>query len=591
LGILRSGGPVRFRWGRCRPLIGLGLCLLVACRREHPDPPPTPTVSHAPLAPWTWHPLGGILVIEGEVEQATDLRLKGNTLNERRRVELGPVRWELLRPGPGEKAELRDAQDRLLAQWDFDAAPPVPESVAPKPSPKPEPKPLPKPEPKAPPKPEPKPLPKPEPKAPPKPEPKPLPKPEPKAPPKPEPKPLPKPEPKAPPKPEPKPLPKPEPKAPPKPEPKPLPKPEPKVPPKPEPKPLPKPEPKAPPKPEPKPLPKPEPKAPPKPEPKPLPKPEPKAPPKPEPKPLPKPEPKAPPKPEPKLLLKPEPKAAPEPAPAPEPKPAPRVEMPRLPDGRPWPGSGEALNLVRGPRNGQRVCLTFDGGSNAEEATVILDTLRSRGLHTTFFVTGEFIRKFPEVVKRIVREGHEVGNHTRTHPHFAPNGRRDPAWTKARIQEELLSTDQAFFQLMGRPLDPLWRAPFGEHTAEIRGWAEEIGYRHIYWSEGADTLDWATPQQRKLYRTGEAILDRLRDRMARKDGEGLIVLMHLGSERAEHDRPARRLGAFIDRAKAEGWTFVRIGDYLRELGKPAWDYRARTPLLSVETEGRRSAPR
>lgn len=430
---------LRFRQGQL--LVALGLCLLIACRREHPEAPPPPSVTHAPLAPWTWHPLGGILVIEGEVEQATELRLKGNTLNERRRVELGPVRWELLRPAPGEKAELRDGQDRLLAQWDFDAAPPA-LALTP-PQNKPEPKPVPKPEPK----------------------------------------------------------------------------------------PLPKVEPKA----------------------------------------LPKPVP--PPKPEPK------------------PQPAPRLEPPRTADGRLWPGSGEALNLVRGPRNGQRVCLTFDGGSNAAEATFILDTLRSRGLHTTFFVTGEFIRKFPEVVKRIVREGHEVGNHTRTHPHFAPNGRRDPVWTKARVQEELLSTDQAFFQLTGRPLDPLWRAPFGEHTAEIRGWAEEIGYRHIYWSEGADTLDWATPQQRKLYRTGEAILDRLRDRMARKDGEGLIVLMHLGSEREEHDRPARRLGAFIDRAKAEGWTFVRIGDYLRELGKPAWDYRARTPLLSVESDGRRSAPR
>lgn len=245
-----------------------------------------------------------------------------------------------------------------------------------------------------------------------------------------------------------------------------------------------------------------------------------------------------------------------------------------------WPGAGEALNLIRGPRSGQRVCLTFDGGSNAEEATTILDALKARGLHTTFFLTGDFIRKFPEQVKRIAREGHEVGNHTRTHPHLAPSGKRDPNWTRSRFQAELLDTDRAFFQLTGRPMDPLWRAPYGEHTAEIRSWAEEVGYRHVYWSEGADTLDWATPQQRKLYRTGEAILERLRDRMARKDGEGLIVLMHLGSERTESDRPSRRLGEFIDRARKEGWTFVRIGDYLRDLGKPAWDPARRARLLA-----------
>lgn len=277
-----------------------------------------------------------------------------------------------------------------------------------------------------------------------------------------------------------------------------------------------------------------------------------------------------------------EPSPEPKPQPLVQPKAQPRpeaVEAPRPSSGL-WPGAGEALNLIRGPRGGQRVCLTFDGGSNAEEATTILDTLKARGLHTTFFLTGDFIRKFPELVKRLVREGHEVGNHTRTHPHLAPNGKRDPAWTRARFQAELLDTDRAFQHLAGRPMDPLWRAPYGEHTAEIRAWAEEVGYRHIYWSEGADTLDWATPQQRKLYRTGEAILERLRDRMARKDGEGMIVLMHLGSERPEADRPSRRLGEFIDRARREGWTFVRIGDYLRDLGKPAWDPARRASLLA-----------
>ena len=209
----------------------------------------------------------------------------------------------------------------------------------------------------------------------------------------------------------------------------------------------------------------------------------------------------------------------------------------------------------------------------------VLDELKAHGIHTTFFLTGAFIRKYPDIVRRIAAEGHEIGNHTLDHPHMAPNYRRDPKWTKERFHQELIQADLLLLQLLGRPMAPYWRAPYGEQTAELRQWAEELGYRHVGWSEGADTLDWATPKQRKLYRTGDAILDRLRDRMERKDGDGLVVLMHLGSERPVQDRPARVLGPFLDQAIRDGWTFVTIGDYLRESGKPVWNPSHRLGML------------
>jgi peptidoglycan/xylan/chitin deacetylase (PgdA/CDA1 family) len=246
-----------------------------------------------------------------------------------------------------------------------------------------------------------------------------------------------------------------------------------------------------------------------------------------------------------------------------------------------WPGKGEALNLTQGSRGARRILLSFDGGSNSEGASEILDALKARGIRTTLFLTGTFIRKFPALVRRMAAEGHELGNHTTTHPHFAPGMVRDPKWTKERIQEELLSADRALVELLGRPMDPVWRAPYGEHTAEIRRWVEEIGYRHVGWSEGADSLDWATPKERKLYRSGDAVMQRLQARI-QKDGSGLIVLMHLGSDRDEHDRPSGKLGAFIDRAQAAGYTFVTASELLNGLGKPAWD---RTPRLALLQRG------
>ena len=244
-----------------------------------------------------------------------------------------------------------------------------------------------------------------------------------------------------------------------------------------------------------------------------------------------------------------------------------------------WPGMGEALNLTRGPGGQKRILLSFDGGSSAEVATEVLDLLKARGVHTTLFLTGAFIQRFPALVKRMAAEGHELGNHTMNHPHFAPGMKRDPKWTRERIQRELLDADAALVRLLGRPMDPFWRAPYGEHTAEIRRWAEELGYRHVGWSEGADTLDWAGPKDRRLYRSGEAIVARLEKRLGR-DGDGLIVLMHLGSARELGDRPTEGLGAFMDRARKEGWTFVSAGTILHDLGKPTWNSQQRLALLN-----------
>ncbi len=459
-----------------------GLLTLAACSRKTPPAPsssvstPTPNAeASVPLQPWTWHRLGGLLVVEGELAAPGELRLKGRYLDERRHAEFGPLRWEMYAPPAGEVAVLT-LNGHLISRWDFDAPPPelAPEVPSPAPAPAPAPAPISKPKPA--------------------------------------------------------PIPPPPPAA------KPAPKPSPR------PAPVPKPAPS--PKPTPKPAPKPA----------------------------------------------PAPRPAPKPAPAPAPKPPILVPRPAQNPARPsaapaastatgWPGAGEGLNLLRGPKGRHQICLTFDGGSSSEVAVDVLDALKVHGIHTTFFLTGAFIRKYPDIVRRIAAEGHEIGNHTLDHPHLAPNYRRDPQWTKERFQQELIQADALLLQLLGRPMDPYWRAPYGEQTAELRQWAEELGYRHVGWSEGADTLDWATPKQRKLYRTGDAILDRLRNRMERKDGDGLIVLMHLGSERPVQDRPARVLGPFLDQAIRDGWTFVNIGAYLRESGKPVWNPSHRVGML------------
>ena len=278
--------------------------------------------------------------------------------------------------------------------------------------------------------------------------------------------------------------------------------------------------------------------------------------------------------------------AWPQPQPLPIPS-VPPLPVSALPGAPPWAGAGEGFNLVRGPKSTQsgqrRMVLSFDGGSSDESAEEILDTLKSRNVRTTIFLTGAFIQKFPDLVRRMDREGHDLGNHTMNHPHFAPGMRRDAKWTKDKFQNELLSADFALYNVLGHPMAPYWRAPYGEQTRELREWAEEIGFRHVGWSEGADTLDWATSSEKSIYRNGDAVLERLHTRLSKRDSDGLIVLMHLGSGRTETDRPSKKLGAFMDRARQEGWQFVKVGDYLQDLHKPAWNPGSRLAMLEQKS--------
>ena len=532
------------------------LLVLAACgRTDRHTPAPTQAVAPFPAASdWSWHPMGGLAVIEGEVAEPTELILEGQSIKERRFAETGPVRWEFFRPPPGEAAVLRTSDGRVLARFEFSTAPSRP-TVAPAESGTPrlarQPGPATAVAPPA------------------------------------------------------------QPPAPAPPEARPpaiqaeahlrnLPVPsisqrksqawpEPSVPPEPPPRtwaearlrdlPVPTiPQRKSPTWPVP------------------VTPPEPPAPatrtearlgslpitPIPGRKPVTIPSAAEAPLSPLRRASKFSPVLAEPVAPVPaRPAPAPAsLGGPLAGPGQAWPGMGEALNLTRGPAGNKRILLSFDGGSSAEVATQVLDLLKARGVRTTLFLTGTFIQRYPALVRRMAAEGHELGNHTMNHPHFAPGMKRDPKWTRERIQRELLDADAALVRLLGRPMDPFWRAPYGEHTAEIRRWAEELGYRHVGWSEGADTLDWAGPKDRRLYRSGEAIVARLEKRLG-KDGDGLIVLMHLGSARELGDRPTEGLGAFIDRARREGWSFVSAGTIVRDLGKPVWDPHQRLALLGA----------
>jgi len=233
-------------------------------------------------------------------------------------------------------------------------------------------------------------------------------------------------------------------------------------------------------------------------------------------------------------------------------------------------------NFKRGPLDVKDVALTFDAGSVDNAADEILDFLKEKGVKSTFFLTGQFIRNYPETVKRIAAEGHEIGNHTWSHPHlttYAENRRHYtlPTITPETLREQFSKTALLFNKVTGQQMARLWRAPYGEHNQEILTWAALAGYRHVGWTgslslaESMDTLDWVADKNSKVYRSAEEIANKIIAYAKRKKpgANGAIVLMHLGTNRKD-DFPHRKLPEIIDALRKEGYEFVKISEMINE---------------------------
>ena len=131
------------------------------------------------------------------------------------------------------------------------------------------------------------------------------------------------------------------------------------------------------------------------------------------------------------------------------------------------------------------------------------------------------------------------------------------------LARELSRTARLYREATGRPMAPIWRAPFGEHNPEIRRWAAEEGYWHVGWTggrAGLDGLDWVSDPSSRSFRTAEHVVELLVQRVE----SGGIVLLHLGSDR---DVPvASRVPALLDGLAARGFRFARATEFLDREG-------------------------
>lgn len=193
------------------------------------------------------------------------------------------------------------------------------------------------------------------------------------------------------------------------------------------------------------------------------------------------------------------------------------------------------------------MALTFDGGSSDAGAASVLATLRGAGIKASFFVTGDFARRYPTQVRRIAAAGHRVGNHSDRH-------RDVTQLTDAEIRADLTRAEQAIQDAAGVTARPFFRFPFGARTqADIRV-VNDAGYVPVRWT--VDTLGW---KGKVGGATASSVLRRVLD-TARP---GQIVLMHLGANPDDGSTlDADALPSIIDGLRAQGYGFVTLDELL-----------------------------
>jgi peptidoglycan/xylan/chitin deacetylase (PgdA/CDA1 family) len=167
--------------------------------------------------------------------------------------------------------------------------------------------------------------------------------------------------------------------------------------------------------------------------------------------------------------------------------------------------------ISRGNPNKKQIIFTFDCGAGINSVDKILAVAQKHNLKLTFFTTGKFAEQNPEVIKKFADGGHEVFNHTYSHPHLAKI-------TDDQIKEELEKADGIISALTGATTKPFFRPPYGDRNQHVWNVAANLGYQSVYWT--TDALDWMTG------RTSEQTKERIYSSL--KNGE--IILMHVGDD-------------------------------------------------------------
>ncbi|MFA5069729.1 MAG: polysaccharide deacetylase family protein [Patescibacteria group bacterium] len=202
---------------------------------------------------------------------------------------------------------------------------------------------------------------------------------------------------------------------------------------------------------------------------------------------------------------------------------------------------GVRPEITRGNTEKKQVIFTFDAGSGIQSAQKILDTLKNHNLTATFFLTGKWIEKNPDLVEKMSVAGHEIFNHTYDHPHLTQI-------SDAEIADELKKMDDLMLYYTNQTTKPYFRPPYGDRNAHVVEIAGNQGYTSVFWT--VDALDWEES-------TGMTAA-KVKDRIISKLAPGNIYLMHVGD-----NITGEILEEMIQKIQNQGYKIVSLTEGLK----------------------------
>ena len=187
--------------------------------------------------------------------------------------------------------------------------------------------------------------------------------------------------------------------------------------------------------------------------------------------------------------------------------------------------------------HGKTLYLTFDAGFENGNTAPILDALKKHNAKATFFLVKNYLDTAPDLVKRMVAEGHTVGNHTATHPNMSKLADR------AAFQKELTDLENAYHSLTGQEMVKLYRPPQGVYSESNLRMAQELGYRTYFWSLAY--VDWYVDRQPSRADALQKLTTRIHP--------GAIVLLHSTSA-----TNAQMLDELLTKWESMGYRFAPL---------------------------------
>lgn len=188
-------------------------------------------------------------------------------------------------------------------------------------------------------------------------------------------------------------------------------------------------------------------------------------------------------------------------------------------------------------RDDKKIALTIDAAWQDDKTPFILETLEAYNIKATFFLCGFWVNEHPDMVKRIYDAGHEIGNHSMTHPHMNK-------LSKDAIVKELNDFETAVSAIIGKKTT-LFRAPYGEYNDNVVKTLRECGYEVIQWD--IDTIDWR--EERSAKTILDSVLPRIRN--------GSIILSHNNGYKIEQYLPT-----LIETLLSQGYEFATVSELL-----------------------------